>query len=515
MEWVFVPEAWASLVALTVIEVILAIDNLVFIAILANRLPAHQQNKARITGLVAAMLIMLAMLCVLSYLRSLTEPLFYVFSHGFSCKDLLLCFGGIFLLYKTTTELHDRLEGTSQKESQQKKTTAGFGIVVTQIVVLDVVFSLDAVVTAVGFADYLAVMLLSVIFSAMLMISMQKPITNFVNGHKSVVILCLAFLLMIGLSLVAESFGFEIPDGYIYAAIAFSALTEGFNQLGLYKAKKNIAKAPIRERTANLVLTLLGGRNKVPELPPEADSAIADARRMFGEKEREMVSGVLTLGERNIRSIMTPRNDIAWIDMTNDAKTIQDAISNVPHSFYPVCEGKLDGLRGIARAQDLLRDLHDYGKIQQSTLHDAIVVPESVGVLRVMDMFKTERGQVGFVVDEYGSVEGLVTPIDILEAIAGEFPDEDEALDVKEIEEGVWEIDGATDLYRVEHTLQADDLVDDDQEYSTLNGLIMEHLGTVPEVGRTLELRGFRFEVVAMDGQRIVTVRITRIKEDE
>ncbi len=514
MEWVFEPEAWASLIALTVIEIILAIDNLVFIAILANRLPAHQQNKARITGLVAAMLIMLVMLCVLSYLRSLTEPLFTLFSHGFSVKDLLLFFGGIFLLYKTTSELHERLEGSSQKETQQKKTTAGFGVVVTQIIVLDVVFSMDAVVTAVGFADYLAVMLLSVVFSAMLMISMQKPITTFVNGHKSVVILCLAFLLMIGLSLVAESFGFEIPDGYIYAAIAFSALTEAINQFGRYKTKKNIAKAPIRERTANLVLSLLGARNKVPELPPEADSAIADARRLFGEKEREMVSGVLTLGERNIRSIMTPRNDIAWVDMTADEKTIQEEVLKVPHSFYPVCEGRLDSLRGIARAQDIIRDLHEYGKIQRSTLHDAIVAPESVGVLRIMDMFKMQRGQVGFVVDEYGSVEGLVTPIDILEAIAGEFPDEDEAFEVKEIGDGVWEIDGATDLYSVEHTLQADDLVDDDQEYSTLNGLIMEHLGTVPEVGQTLELRGFRFEVIAMDGQRIETVKITRIRQD-
>ncbi|MBR7069914.1 MAG: TerC family protein [Oxalobacter sp.] len=512
MEWLFDPEAWISLVALTVIEVILAIDNLVFIAILANRLPAHQQNKARVTGLVAAMLIMLAMLCLLSWLRSLTEPLFTLFSHGFSGKDLLLFFGGFFLLYKTTTELHERLDGTVRKEIQQKEASAGFGIVVTQIIVLDVIFSMDAVVTAVGFADYLAVMLLSVIFSAMLMISMQKPITTFVNTHKSVVILCLAFLLMVGLSLVAESLGFEIPEGYIYAAIGFSALTEAFNQIGWYKAKKNMAKVPMRERTANLVLSLLGGKKEAtPGLPPETQSAIEEAH-LFGEKERDMVSGVLTLGERNIRSIMTPRNDIAWVDMTDDPLTIQEQIRKVPHSFYPVCEAKLDNVRGIARAQDILNDLHQHGKIQRETLHDAIVVPESVGVLWIMEMFKKERGQIGFVVDEYGSIEGLVTPIDILEAIAGEFPDKNEAFEVKEIEDGVWEIDGATDLYSVEHTLETDGLVDDDQEFSTLNGLIMEHLGTVPVVGQTLEHGGFRFEVVSMDGQRIETVKITRIE---
>ena len=209
---------------------------------------------------------------------------------------------------------------------------------------------------------------------------------------------------------------------------------------------------------------------------------------------------------------MTPRNDIAWVDMTDDPLTIQEQIRKVPHSFYPVCEAKLDNVRGIARAQDILNDLHQHGKIQRETLHDAIVVPESVGVLWIMEMFKKERGQIGFVVDEYGSIEGLVTPIDILEAIAGEFPDKNEAFEVKEIEDGVWEIDGATDLYSVEHTLETDGLVDDDQEFSTLNGLIMEHLGTVPVVGQTLEHGGFRFEVVSMDGQRIETVKITRIE---
>ncbi len=511
MEWLFDPEAWISLVALTVIEVILAIDNLVFIAILADRLPAHQQNKARVTGLVAAMLIMLAMLCLLSWMTSLTTPLFTLFSHDLSGKDILLLFGGVFLLYKTTSELHNRLEGTEQQGTQQKASQAGFWVVVTQIIVLDVVFSLDAVVTAVGFASYLAVMLLSVIFSALLMISMQKPITTFVNGHKTVIILCLAFLLMVGLSLVAESVGFEIPKGYMYAAIGFSVLTEAFNQLGRYKVRKHMTRLPLRERTANAVLFLLGGKSEVTELSPEAQSVIED-RSAFGEKERDMVSGVLTLGERNIRSIMTPRNDIAWVDIADSPETILDYIQENPHSHYPICEAKLDTIRGIARAQDILNDLHQHGKIQEDTLHDTVVVPESTGVLQIMELFKTERAQIGLVVDEYGSIEGLVTPIDILEAIAGEFPGEDEALEVKEIKDGVWEIDGSTDLYSVEHTLETDGLVDDNQEYSTLNGLILEQLGTVPVVGQSFEYDGFRFEVIQMDGRRIETVKITRIE---
>ena len=514
MEWLFDPSAWISLVTLTILEIVLGIDNLVFIAILAGKLPKHQQNRARVTGLGMAMFVRIAMLCALSWLVTLTQPLFTVCSHPFSGRDIILFIGGGFLLFKATSELHERLEGVAHHENSQKKVVPGFWIVVAQIIVLDIVFSLDSVVTAVGIASHLPVMVAAIVIAVMIMMWMQKPITDFVNAHKTVVILCLAFLLMIGVSLIAESFSFEIPKGYLYAAIGFSIMIEFFNQVGQYKMKKHMAKIPLRDRTANAVLFLLGGKSEVAELSPEAQSVVED-RAAFGEKERDMVSGVLTLGERTIRSIMTPRNDIVWVDMSEEAQTILGKLRSVPYSYFPLCEGKLDNVKGIVRAKDIIDDLHLLGKIRPDSIHDAVMIPESVGVLQAIDLFKSERGQMGLVVDEYGSIEGLVTPIDVLEAIAGEFPNENESLEVKEISEGVWEIDGSTDLYSVEHTLETDGLVDDDQEYSTLNGLIMEHLGTVPVVGQTLEYSGFRFEVVQMDGRRIQTVKITRIEPSE
>lgn len=514
MEWLFDPAAWISLVTLTILEIVLGIDNLVFIAILADKLPKHQQNRARMTGLGMAMFVRLAMLCALSWMVTLTQPLFTVFSHPFSGRDIILFIGGAFLLFKATSELHERLEGVAHHENNQKKVVPGFWVVVAQIIVLDVVFSLDSVVTAVGIASHLPVMMAAIVISVIIMMWMQKPITDFVNTHKTVVILCLAFLLMIGVSLITESIGFEIPKGYLYAAIGFSVMIESFNQIGQYRMKKHMAKIPLRDRTANAVLFLLGGKSEVAELSPEAQSVVED-RSAFGEKERDMVSGVLTLGERTIRSIMTPRNDIVWVDMSEDAQSLQEQLRNISHSYYPVCDEQLDNFKGIAKAQDIIDDLHLHGKIQPDCIHDAVVIPESVGVLQAIDLFKSERGQMGLVVDEYGSIEGLVTPIDILEAIAGEFPDEDETLEVNEISEGVWEIDGSTDLYSVEHTLETDGLVDDSQEYSTLNGLILDHLGAVPVVGQAFEYDGFRFEVVQMDGQRIETVKITRIDSSD
>ena len=514
MEWLFDPAAWISLVTLTILEIVLGIDNLVFIAILSDKLPKHQQNRARVTGLGMAMFVRLAMLCLLSWLVTLTQPLFHIHGHPFSGRDIILFIGGAFLLFKATSELHERLEGNTHHDGSAKRATPGFWVVVAQIIALDIVFSLDSVVTAVGIASHLPVMMAAIVVAVMIMLWMQKAITDFVNSHQTVVILCLAFLLMIGLSLLAESLGFEIPKGYLYAAIGFSVMIECFNQIGQYRLKKNMAKIPLRDRTANAVLYLLGARVETPDQTPE-DQPVIEETQPFGEKERDMVSGVLTLGERNIRSIMTPRNDIVWINMSEDAQTILEQLRSIPYSYFPVCEGKLDNIKGIASAKDIIDDLHLHGKIQPDTLHNAIVVPESIGVLQVIDLFKTERGQMRLVVDEYGSVEGLVTPIDVLEAIAGEFPDEDESLEVKEISDGVWEIDGSTDLYSVEHTLKTDGLVDDNQEYSTLNGLIMEHLGTVPVVGQTLEYRGFRFEVVQMDDRRIESVKITRLESSD
>lgn len=513
MEWLFDPGIWIGLLTLVVLEIVLGIDNLVFIAILADKLPAGERNHARLTGLVLAMLMRLGMLSLLSWMVTLTQPIFSIYSLSFSGRDLILLIGGIFLLFKATMELHERLEGRPPHQERERE-YPGFWVVVTQIVVLDAVFSLDSVITAVGIVSNLPVMMAAVIIAVCIMMWASKPLTEFVSKHRTVVVLCLAFLLMIGLSLIAESVGFHIPKGYLYACIGFSILIEFFNQIAQRNFMKHMAQIPLRDRTADAVLRLLGGKphSEVPELETESP-VVTEGMQAFGEEERNMVSGVLTLGERSIRSIMTPRNAVAWVDLDDDADKIQEQIRHIPHSFFPVARTQLDNVLGIARAQDLMDDLHVYGKVNDDSIREAIILPESVGVLQAMEQFKTSRGQMALVVDEYGSVEGLVTPIDILEAIAGEFPDEDEPLSVKEVKDGVWDIDGATDLYSVEQTLETGGLVDDDGDYTTLNGFVMEKFGSVPQVGQSFEHDGFRFEVLEMKGRRILTVRIVRLDE--
>ena len=266
MEWIADPSIWAGLITLIVIELVLGIDNLVFIAILAEKLPPKQRDRARVTGLLLAMLMRLLLLASISWLVTLTQPLFSFRSFTFSARDLIMLFGGFFLLFKATMELNERLEGKDSNNPTQRKGAKFWGVV-TQIVVLDAIFSLDSVITAVGMVDHLLVMMAAVVIAISLMLMASKPLTQFVNSHPTIVILCLSFLLMIGFSLVAEGFGFVIPKGYLYAAIGFSVMIEALNQLAIFNRRRFLsANQTLRQRTTEAVMRLLSGQKEDAEL---------------------------------------------------------------------------------------------------------------------------------------------------------------------------------------------------------------------------------------------------------
>ncbi|WP_273161538.1 TerC family protein [Massilia timonae] len=512
MEWLLDPNIWVGLLTLVVLEIVLGIDNLIFIAILADKLPPHQRDKARLLGLSLAMIMRLGLLTMISWLVTLTAPLFSVGTLSFSGRDLILLIGGIFLLAKATIELHERVEGKSHVQSG-KREYASFAAVVAQIIVLDAVFSLDAVITAVGMVEQLGVMMAAVIISMGVMLFASKPLTRFVNAHPTVVVLCLSFLLMIGLSLIAEGLGFHIPKGYLYAAIGFSVVIEFFNQLARRNFIKQEAHIPLRDRTADAVLRLLGSKRGADHHDePEAEAQAAE-EPAFEAEERNMVSGVLSLSQRSVRSIMTNRSEISWINIEDDADTIRAQLLATPHGFFPVCRGQLDEVIGVARAKDLIADLTQSGAIDQAHIRAPIIMPDASGVLKVMERLKRSHGQLVIIADEYGTLQGLVTPIDILEAIAGEFPDEDEQPVVQELGPGRWRVDGTADLHYLEQVLEVDALVGDTDDYTSLAGLMLERFGTLPKVGDAVEIEGFRFEVAQVLERRIATVIVSRVDD--
>jgi len=513
MEWLLDPNIWVGLLTLVVLEIVLGIDNLIFIAILADKLPPHQRDKARLLGLSLAMIMRLGLLTMISWLVTLTAPLFTIGTLAFSGRDLILLLGGIFLLAKATMELHERVEGKSQVQTG-KREYASFAAVVAQIIVLDAVFSLDAVITAVGMVEHLGVMMAAVIISMGVMLFASKPLTRFVNAHPTVVVLCLSFLLMIGLSLIAEGLGFHIPKGYLYAAIGFSVVIEFFNQLARRNFIKQEAHIPLRDRTADAVLRLLGSKRGADHHDEPETETKATAEPAFEAEERNMVSGVLSLSQRSVRSIMTNRSDISWINIEDDADTIRAQLLATPHGFFPVCRGQLDEVIGVARAKDLIADLTQSGAIDAAHIRTPIIMPDASGVLKVMDRLKRSHGQLVIIADEYGTLQGLVTPIDILEAIAGEFPDEDEQPVVQALGPGRWRVDGSADLHYLEQVLEADALVGDTDDYTSLAGLMLERFGTLPKVGDAVEIEGFRFEVAQVLERRIATVIVTRIDDE-
>jgi predicted tellurium resistance membrane protein TerC len=226
------PAVWAALATLIVMEVVLGIDNLIFISILTNKLPTQYQAKARRIGIGLALILRLGLLGTVALIVQLTEPLFTLFGNGFSWRDLILIAGGLFLVWKATKEIHHNVDPDPGPDMfEGGKASLGFASAIGQILVLDLVFSIDSIITAVGMTEHIPVMVIAVIVAVAAMLLASGPLARFIQANPTVVMLALGFLLMIGMTLIAEGFGAHVPKGYIYTAMAFSALIEGLNML--------------------------------------------------------------------------------------------------------------------------------------------------------------------------------------------------------------------------------------------------------------------------------------------
>lgn len=235
-ESLFTVEALVALATLTALEIVLGIDNIIFIAILVGRLPAHQRDKGRIFGLGLAMLTRIMLLLSLFWIMKLTTPLFTIFSHDISGRDLILILGGLFLLAKSTTEIHNDIENDGEEEKELKQGSAkGFFNILIQIAILDIVFSLDSVITAVGMVDNIIIMILAVMIAVGVMMFASKSISNFIEANPTIKILALSFLILVGVTLIAEGLGLHISKAYVYFAMAFSLAVESVN---IYTRKK-------------------------------------------------------------------------------------------------------------------------------------------------------------------------------------------------------------------------------------------------------------------------------------
>jgi CBS domain containing-hemolysin-like protein len=513
LHWIADPTAWLGLATLIALEIVLGVDNLIFIAIVADKLPPEQRDRARFIGLSLALLMRFALLAGISWLTSLTRPLITVFGFGLSGRDMILMAGGAFLLFKATTELHERLEGAARPHAGPSM-HAGFWATVLQIIVLDAVFSVDSIVTAVGMVNELTLMMIAVMVAIAVMMVASGPLMRFVSAHPTVVVLCLGFLLMIGFSLVLDGFHVHVPKGYLYAAIGFSVLIEALNQLGQRNRLRHAGQGrDLRARTADAVLRLLGsGRGETAPIQEEVAALAGTVAEtpVFAPVEKEMIGRVFGLAERPVRSLMTPRRDVVWLDVTVPMDRLRRQILEAGRSRYPLARHTLDNLIGVAHAHRILLDLDERKSIDVKTCEtQPIIVPESTSALQLLERFRRERNHFAVVVNEFGSVQGVATPTDLLEAIAGALPEPGDPRETGERQpDGSWLFDGATETGRVFQALALPPPARGD--YETLAGYILEALQRLPRPRETVERDGVRFEIVGVAGQRIEKVRVRR-----
>ncbi|KTB56619.1 hypothetical protein AO067_13770 [Pseudomonas viridiflava ICMP 13104] len=240
------PAAWIALATLVVMEVVLGIDNLIFISIITNKLPENQREKARKLGIGMALVMRLGLLSTVAYIVQLTEPVFEVFGQAFSWKDMILIAGGLFLVWKATTEIHHSMDVKTDEEKALGSVVAlNMSAAIVQILMLDLVFSIDSIITAVGMTEHLPIMIIAVVSAVVVMLVAANPLAKFINDNPTVVMLALGFLIMIGMTLIAEGFGAHVPKGYIYAAMTFSAAIEGLNMLVRRARRRKAAAAKL------------------------------------------------------------------------------------------------------------------------------------------------------------------------------------------------------------------------------------------------------------------------------
>lgn len=511
--WINDPSAWIGLGTLTVIEIVLGIDNLVFISILASRLPAEQKQKAFTLGLTLALLMRLGLLCAIAWIVSLTQPLLTLWGHSFSARDLILLVGGVFLLLKGTMELHERLEGHNGY-SQNNQRKAVFWKVVAQILVLDAVFSLDSVITSVGMVKHLPVMMLAVIIAMITMLVAARPLTNFVERHPTVIVLCLGFLLMIGLSLIMDGFGMDVPKGYLYAAIGFSVLVEAFNQLALRNRRVKITPKNLRESTARAVLALLGDKGSSGQLEVAALASGVEQKEIFAPEERDILARVIRLGGRSVRYVMTPRRRM--VVLAEDASWQEIAIlaATCSQPIVPVHDHENDEISGGIHLGELMVQHAEVPEEEPLILIQALLRPvptisEHTSLPDLMDDFRGNPMALALVQDEYGSVVGIVSAVDIVQMLAGQSA----ALDASKLiqPDGSWHLPGSMAIDEVGALLGKPM----DTSAATLAGLALEVLEHIPIEGEAWEHEGFQWTILRMDKTHIELMQIAPLTGSE
>ena len=354
--WVADPSAWVGLGVLILLELALGIDNLLFISLLAGRLPRNSRKKAFRMGMGLALIQRFALLSMMAWLMGLREPLFTMLGRGFAVRDIILVAGGVFLLFKGSQELHDKLEDAGD-HGENSGGGAGFWIVVIQIAALDAFFSFDSVLTAVGMANDVTMMMTAVAVAMAIMLRAASFLSAFVERYPSIVVMCLGFMMMVGGSLIMDGMGLPVPRGYLYAAVLFSLFVEAFRQLMVRRRRSRRVTRDSRGALADAVSRLLSlGELSSGEAQLEMAALAADAGKagVCAKKERELLARILRLGGLSVRTIMIPWRNVDKIHASASWEEMKVAAGHSLQACIPVFDEASDDVLGAVFPQDMI-----------------------------------------------------------------------------------------------------------------------------------------------------------------
>ncbi|CAL4321663.1 UPF0053 inner membrane protein YoaE [Buchnera aphidicola (Chaitophorus sp. 3695)] len=509
------PSTWTGLLALVLLEIILGIDNLIFLTIITKKLNPNQRNKARNIGLVLSLVIRIIFLYFISWSTSLTHPLYSNKYIILSIREFILLLGGIFLSIISLIELYDKIYH-KRIQIQKNKKYSYFWLIILQIIILDTIFSLDSIITAIGIINNFFIISTSMIISMCCMLIIANSLKKFVQKYKKIFILCLGFLLIIGVNLVLESLGLYLSKTYLYTAVGFCVLIELFNEISKYHFLLYQYNRPFRRRILEKFLKILKREEnkdiKVIEKFNKDNTKKYSKKEYidFNKEEKYMIYSLLHLSIRSVKSIMTPRTEISWININQSFNIIKKKLLSTPHNIFPVCEGNIDKVIGVVRAKELISKIDNKNNILKFvSKHKPIIVSEKINLIQLLKILKQSKGNIILVRNKFNMLQGLITPLDFLKAIAGDFPDSDETPNIIKKNKS-WLVKGHTDLYSLQQSLNTHQFIKKNTMNVSISGFIIEKYGAIPISGKVIKMSSFTFKILKATNYKIDLIKIQK-----
>ncbi|VFP83699.1 TerC family protein [Buchnera aphidicola] len=517
------PSAWAGLFTLIFLEIILNIDNIIFISILSKKLPENQRNQARYTGLILALFMRFGLLIIASQLINLTKPIIANKFFIFSIKEIILLIGGIFLFLKSIFELLDNIKNVDFK-SKKNKTTENFWYVVFQIVILDAIFSIDSVMMAVGMIDNLFIMISAVTISTILMIFLSQLFIKFINSQKNIIILCLSLLLMISLNLIIESLGLYIPKEYLYTTIGFSLFVELMNQIKIRNIIIQQSKEPFRKKISRVIFNIINTTNKnnqnkkknlvdYQNIPNNNKIYLKNTNcsNTIQQKEIDIITNVLKLGNYLIQDIMIPKKDIIWIDITKNHEHIKHTVLNTPYSNLPICQNELNEIIGVVSTKKLIKIINNNEDIHNFAIqYPPIIILDIINIINILHLLRYSKHNMIIISNESGDIQGMIKPVDVFKLIVGKFLDSNYKPEII-INKDNWIIQGTTKLNNLKKILNID-FISSNNKCASIADFLINKYKKIPLTGTILYYKSYYFHILKSSSYQILLIKITRHK---